>query len=156
MARNPSIGNPAPYAVEAILEGLSATEGLNAVREAGGGISTQSWYRAYGEASEALGNLRDVAGLDLFTVPGRDQFVEWTAGREPGYVYQFQIEVLDPDTGLSMLIPHTVISPEIITIGEAVGQVISDLAGIDSNTYGIGSFVAPQSVDLLAMTPAAV
>lgn len=155
MARNPSIGNPAPYAVESILEGLTATQGLQAIRDAGGGISTQSWYRAYGEATAALGNLRDVAGLDLFDVPGRDQFVQWTAGKEPGYVYQFQIEVQDPDTGLSMLIPHTVISPEIISIGEAIGQVISDLAGIDSNTYGIGSFVAPQSVDLLAMTPAA-
>lgn len=155
MPGNPSIGNPAPYAVEAILEGLNATQGLNAVRAAGGGISTQSWYRAYGEATAALGNLRDVAGLDLFDVPGRDQFVQWTAGKEPGFVYQFQIEVQDPDTGLSMLIPHTVISPEIITIGEAVGQVISDLAGIDSNTYGIGSFIAPASVDLLAMTPAA-
>lgn len=154
MAGNPSIGNPAPYAVEAILEGLNATEALRQIREAGGGISTQTWYRAYGEATAALGNLRDVSGLDLFALPGRDQFVEWTAGKEPGFVYQFNIEVTDPDTGLPMLIPHTVISPTIITIGEAVGQVISDLVGIDSNTYGIGQFVAPQSVDLLAMTPA--
>lgn len=152
MAGNPSIGNPAPYAIEAILEGLNATQALREIREAGGGITTQRWYQAFGEAQAALGNLRDVSDLDLFALPGRDQFVQWTAGREPGFVYQFNIEVLDPDTGLSMLIPHTVISPEIITPAQAIGQVISDLAGIDSNTYGIGSFVAPATVDLLAMT----
>lgn len=150
--RNPSIGNPAPYAVESILDGLNATEGLRQIREAGGGISTQAWYRAYGEASAALGNLRDTSDLDLFALPDRDQFVTWTAGKTPGFVYQFNIAVTDPDTGLQMTIPHTVISPEIISVGQAIGQVISDLAGIDSNTYGIGSFVAPQSVDLLAMT----
>lgn len=152
MARNPSIGNPAPWAVEAILEGKGATQALNDIRAAGGGITTQTWYRAYGEASAALGNLRDVAGVDIFSLPSQGDFVTWTAGKTPGYAYQFTIEVADPDTGLPMQIPHTVLSPDIITISQAISQVIADLTGIDSATYGIGAFQAPISVDLLQMT----
>lgn len=152
MARNPSIGNPAPYAIEYILEGVNATDALRDLRAAGGGITTQRWYQAYGEAQAALGNLRDVSGLNIFDVPGRDQFVQWSAGKQPGFAYQFNIQVTDPDTGLPITIPHTVISPDIISIAQAIGQVIDDLSGIDSETYGIGSFVAPVSVDLLAMT----
>lgn len=152
MARNPSIGNPAPYAVQAILEGISATAELRAIREAGGGISTQSWYRAYGEAQAALGNLRDVSGLDLFALPGADQFVTWTAGSEPGYVYQFGIEIRDAETGLSMIIPHTVISPEIISVGQALGQAIADLTDQSGSGTSPGSFVAPATVDLLELT----
>jgi hypothetical protein len=152
VARNPSIGNPAPYAVESILEGLNATTALNEIRAAGGGISTQSWYRAYGEASAALANLTDVSGLDLFATPGRDQFVTWTAGKEPGFVYQFGIDVVDPETGLIMTIPHTVISPTIISVGQAIGQAIGDLALAPAGGTVPGQFVAPSTVDLLAMT----
>lgn len=152
MARNPSIGNPAPYAVESILEGLSATEGLRAIRAAGGGISTQSWYRAYGEASAALGNLRDVSGVDLFAEPSRDQFVTWTAGSQPGFVYQFGIDVIDPETGLTMTIPHTVIYDEIVPVGVAIGQAIADFAGAQDTGTNPGTFVAPSTVNLLALT----
>lgn len=152
MARNPGLGNPAPYAVEAILEGYSATEGLNVLRDAGWGIRTQSWYRAYGEAQEALGNLRDVSGLDVFATPGRDQFVQWTAGSEPGFVYQFGIDVIDPETGLTMTIPHTVISDEIIPISQAIGQAISDFADAPAGGTVPGQFVAPSTVNLMYMT----
>jgi hypothetical protein len=93
-----------------------------------------------------------VSGLDLFALPGRDQFVTWTAGAEPGFVYQFGIEVRDAETGISMVIPHTVISPEIISVGQALGQAISDLTDAPAGGTSPGSFVAPATVDLLVLT----
>lgn len=152
MARNPSIGNPAPYAVEAILEGLNATAALDLIRSEGGGISTQTWYRAYAEAQEALGNLQRTTDVDLTSVPGRDQFVTWTAGKEPGFVYQFGLDVVDPETGLTITIPHTVISSEPISIGQAIGIAIGEQQDGATTGTSPGQFVAPSSVDLLFMT----
>lgn len=152
MAGNPSIGNPAPYAVRAILEGLNATQALNEIRDAGGGITTQTWYRAYGEANAALQNLQSTSDVDLFAIPGRDEFVTWTAGKAPGFVYQLGLDVIDPETGLTMTIPHTVISDTPISVGQAIGQAIGDLQDASAGGTSPGQFVAPASVDLLFMT----
>lgn len=152
MARNPSIGNPAPYAVQSILEGMNATEALNLIRSEGGGISTQAWYRAYAEAGEALGNLQRTVDVDLTAVPSFDQYVTWTAGKEPGFVVQLGLDVIDPETGLVITIPHTVISAEPISIGEAIGIAIGDQMEGGQVGTAPGQFVAPSSVDLLFMT----
>lgn len=152
MPGNPSIGNPFPYAIEAILEGLNATQALSIIRAEGGGISTQAWYRAYGEASQAIANVQSTSSVDLFSTPGRDQFVEWTAGRAPGFVYQFGLDVVDPETGLTITIPHTVITSEPISIGAALGIAIGDFQEGEVSGTSPGDFVAPSSVDLLYMT----
>lgn len=152
MAGNPSIGNPFPYAIEAILEGLNATQALNIIRAEGGGISTQTWYRAFGEASVAIANVQATSGVDLFAIPERNDFVQWTAGKTPGFVYQFGLDVVDPETGLTITIPHTVISAEPISIGAAMGIAIGDLQSGEVSGTGVGDFVAPSSVDLLYMT----
>lgn len=152
MPGNPSIGNPFPYAIEAILEGVNATAALNIIRAEGGGISTQAWYRAYGEASVAIANVQQTSDVDLFSIPERNQFAQWTAGKAPGFVYQFGLDVVDPETGLTITIPHTVITSEPISVGAAMGIAIGDLTEGDVSGTSPGDFVAPSSVDLLYMT----
>lgn len=152
MARNPSIGNPGPYAASAIREGLSATEGLQAVRDAGGGVNTQTWYRAYSEARVALDNAGTVAGLDPFAIPAGEHFTDWSAGREGAYGYQVAVTTIDDETGMMTTDPYTVITTDALTPAEAAQQAFDDFTESDADDIYGRTTVGAVTVNLYRMT----
>lgn len=153
MARNPSIGNPAPYALQAVVEGTSATEALEQIRAAGGGISTQNWYRAYGEAQASVAALQDMLGVDLTHVPEAAAFTEWAAGEGGQYAYQFTFAGRDIETGVPVQMPWTVLSDSPITPAEAMQQALSDAAEGQENQSGAVDIGAPTSMTLYQTVP---
>lgn len=152
MARNPSIGNPGPYAASAIREGLSATEALQAVRDAGGGVNTQAWYRAYGEATAALANAGPVGALDPFAIPGGEHFVDWSAGREGAFGYQVAVTTIDTETGMLTTDPYTVITDQALTPAEAAQQAFDDYTDSDADDIYGRRTVAAVTTNLYRMT----
>lgn len=152
MARNPSVGNPGPWAASAINEGLTATEGLQALREGGWGVNTQAWYRAYSEAKVALANAGPVAALDPFAIPPGDAFADWSAGREGAFGYQVAVTTIDAETGMMSTDPYTVITDQALTPAEAAQQAFDDYTDADSDAIYGRTTVGAVTVNLYRMT----
>lgn len=67
-------------------EGKSATEALRDFRDAGGSVTTQTWYGVFGQVAGAIADNAGLAQLPHEAVPSDDLTGEWQAGR-PGVVY---------------------------------------------------------------------
>lgn len=151
MATVSNLGNPAPYAVRAITEGLSGRQGLTEFREAGGRIADKTWYRIYGEAKASRDNLTAVSALDPSHLPTADQFAPWSAGVEGQYAYQFGMVTYDAETGLRATLQHTVTTPDIVPIGDAMTMALQTWDAADTQqAYGLTA-VQPVLFNLYAM-----
>lgn len=151
MARGSTVGNPAPFAVRAVLEGRTAASALRELRDAGVGIRTQTWYRVFGEARASIDNLSAVSSLSSDTMPRAEHFTPWSAGRQGDYAYQFGIVAVDPETGLRMTVQHTVLTPDVISVGDAERAAMSDFQqGVETGS-GPGTPVAPILLNLYQM-----
>lgn len=93
-------GNPSGYIVGAINEGTSATSALNAYRGDGGSIRTQTWYRLFGEVSNALASEPAAAALDPYQLPSASDYAQWSMGPGGEYVTSVRVFFKDQDTGL--------------------------------------------------------
>lgn len=93
-------GNPAGFIVGQVSGGVSSSAALRAFREAGGSIRTQTFYRLYGEVTDALARSDSAAGLDPFSLPDPGNYATWTMGRGGQFATQVKVFFRDVDTGL--------------------------------------------------------
>lgn len=116
------------YPIWAVLgaqnEGLSASAGLGAYRDAGGEVRTQSWYRLWGEARAAVADKLDEATAPLNRRPSAHEVQEWTTTNATGFLQQVEVFVRDRITGEVVAKPFSVTGEHLISRGNAISQAL--------------------------------
>lgn len=138
-------GNPSGFIVGKIGEGTSATQALADWRDAGGTATTATWYRLWGEISNAEGLVNDIARLPGGVAVPVELHAPWSAGTEGRYAYQGYVqtertEQLEGGGVLRVLesVPGMVVSDVILTPDEAAAQMIKDAAeGYSEGNYPV-------------------
>lgn len=116
-------GGPALVA-SAIKQGISRTAGLREYRAAGGAIRTQTWYRLWGEAEEALAGRLDETLAPLDAPPTRAELTPWSTSRSENFATQVEVFVRDRETGLVSTKPYTHFADEPIVRQDAIEAAI--------------------------------
>lgn len=107
-----STGNPAGFIADAIKRGVGSTASLGDYLEAGGEIRRQTWFRLYGEVSNALARSESAQALDPYQVPDQGQYATWTMGRGGDYATHVKVFFRDRDTGLIGSKDYDYVSPD--------------------------------------------
>lgn len=116
----------AAWIANAIGEGLSATAGLNQLRDEGYGFRRQSWFQLWGDVAASLGQQGAWATADPNSLPPGDLFTPWAAGNPGEYAYQVKVHVRSTGTGEVGTRNYTLISRDILTPGEAADVAINE------------------------------
>lgn len=125
-------GNPAGFMASAIGEGTSATAALQEFRDAGGQMRTQTWYRMYGEVTDALARSPMAGTLDPNALPDPAAYATWAMGAGGEYATQVDLFFRDLDTGLIGTIPYTYVTDVPHTPGEAIAEGMADFGESDT------------------------
>lgn len=137
MPDSASTGNPAGFIVGAIGDDMSSTQALAAYRDAGGSIRTQTWYRLYGEVTDALARSPGAMALDPDAIPGANDYATWTMGGGGQYATQVQVYFRDVDTGLVGTTNYTYVTDVPHTPGEAEAAAFDEYSDPDNaGDYG--------------------
>jgi hypothetical protein len=116
---DPSNGNPAGFIRGLLNEGETPTAGLAIYREAGGHIQDSRWFAMYRQVADTYADRPAMLGLDPFSLPGPEQYVEWRMGQGGQYATQVQIQILDRDTGDWLTKQFTYVTDQPHTAAEA-------------------------------------
>lgn len=116
------------YMAALIREGLSATGGLRAYREAGGTIRTQNWYRAWGEVQASIGRAGMVAEAPLGRRPLAAEVSTWETRRRSGYVFQVEAQLRQVGTSEVFTTYTSFRTDRLTTYGEALDAALGAFA----------------------------
>lgn len=97
----------AQYALDAIQKGLTASEGLQVFRQAGGKIANETWYKLTGEIQAVLAEREGVLDEPLNRVPTAGEIRQWTTTGAKGFIQQVEVLVRDKETGQVMSVPFS-------------------------------------------------
>lgn len=128
----------APLMRQGLQEGLSGQAMLGAIRQAGAGVRTQSFYQLLGEVRASAARAEQWSGAALDQLPTHDMVQQWTGGQTDTYlnrVYMYvrthvEGELAVERRGVSIL------TNELITPGDALAmaqELYADNA--DSDNY---------------------
>lgn len=123
------------FAAGLIREGLSASRGLDAFREAGGSARTQTWYRAWNETLAAIERAGAIGRAPLDSRPLESELS--AGGWRTRERYTYMVDVLVRPVGSSdvFAMPMAVTSDSLLTYDEALAQAIG-YAETDLDKYG--------------------
>jgi hypothetical protein len=94
-----NVGNPSGFIAGKINDGVTSTAALRDFRQAGGAMRTQTWYRLYGEVTDALARAPQAASLDPYQLPDPSAYATWAMGPGGQYVTSVTVQFRDKDTG---------------------------------------------------------
>jgi len=95
------------YALDAIQKGLSAREGLQAFREAGGRIANQTWFKLTGELQAMLAEREGVLDEPHNRIPTASEIKRWGTTNAKGFIQQVEVLARDRETGQIISIPFS-------------------------------------------------
>jgi hypothetical protein len=128
----------APLVRQGLTEGLSATQMLDAVRSAGVGLRTQSWYQLVGEVRASAARAEQWSGAALDRLPTPDQVQEWSGGHTETYLNRVYMYVRTSATGELAVERRgvSILTNELITPGDALSMAQDLYAeGDESDNY---------------------
>lgn len=129
-------GNPAGFLVAKINEGLGPYQALQAFREAGGSMRSQTFSRLYGEVAGSLANEKTIGDLDPYRLPDPARYSPWTLGNGGEYVTSVNVFFRDRDTGIIGSKPYDYKTAEPHAPGEAEMAAYDDFAeNSDESNY---------------------
>lgn len=132
-------------------EGMSPTAALQAFRDAGGSVRTQTWYRAWGEVQRDYSERGYWGSADLSQPVSPSELPDWHAGREGSIGFRVGVAVRDQATGLVDTRTHFMFSDEPIAPQDAVDQMIQTYQdNADVTEYG-GVLVQAYFIQAYAM-----
>jgi hypothetical protein len=109
---------------QGLSEGMSATSMLNAMRDAGVGLRTQSFYQLAGEVRASTARAEAWSGAALDRLPGSDLVQEWTGGQADTYlsrVYMYVRTHVDGELSVERR-GVSVVTNQLITPGDALSM----------------------------------
>lgn len=101
---------PAQFALQSVLEGLSARAGLRAFRESGGRVGNSTWFQLRGEMERMVSDREGVYNEPQRLRPVASEIQQWTTQRAKGYFQQVEVLVRERATGTVISVPYTSIS----------------------------------------------
>lgn len=101
---------PAQFALQSVLEGLSARQGLTAFREAGGRVANQTWFQLRGEVERMVSAREGIYNEPQHLRPIANEIQQWTTSKARGYIQQVEVLVRDRATGQVISVPYSSVS----------------------------------------------
>jgi hypothetical protein len=131
-------GNPSGYIRDLIGQGVGPTAGLDQFRNIdGGAIQDSRWFDLYHQVEATINAGPQSLGVDPYSVPTPDQYVEWQLGRGGQYMTQVEVQVRDRDTGIYLARQFTYVTDTPHTGVEAEDEALAMFGGYDNeNQYG--------------------
>lgn len=98
---------PAQFALQSVLEGLSARAGLRAFREAGGRVGNSTWFQLRGEVERTVSAREGIYNEPQRLRPVASEVQQWTTKGAKGYFQQVEVLVRERATGTVISVPYT-------------------------------------------------
>lgn len=125
-AEGAGVGTPllASMVRQGLTEGLSGSAMLNAIRDAGVGIRTQSFYQLVGEVRASAARAEQWSGAALDRLPSSELVQEWTGGQSDTYLSRVYMYVRTRATGELAVERRgvSIVTNELITPGDALSM----------------------------------
>lgn len=154
---------PVPYIYNLIKEGVSASQGLEQYREAGGAIRTQRWYAAYGEVAAELAVAEKVMQAPVERAPTADEVTQRSSSKPGAYTYRVTLlterRMVDPLTGRTVsisqpefaMVRSQTLRPYNEVLSQIEAQFVQGYRGAEGGVTVFGSFVTAVN-ELVAPT----
>jgi hypothetical protein len=127
--------NAAQWALSSVLGGSSARAGLQAYREAGGHLASQSWYRLVGEIQASLAEREGIYDEPLNLRPVASEVKTWTTAKARGYIQQVEVLVREKSTGQIISVPFSVTGKSLVSRRNAISQALDIYSDDNAKKY---------------------
>jgi hypothetical protein len=127
--------NAAQWALNAVLQGQSARQGLAAYREAGGHLGNQSWNRLVGEVQASLAAREGIYDEPLNNRPVASEIRTWTTAKARGYIQQVEVLVREKATGQIISVPFSVQGRSLVSRRNAIQQALDVYSDDNAKRY---------------------
>jgi hypothetical protein len=114
----------AQWALQSVLEGLSANEGLRQFRESGGHVGRSTWLQARGEVERVVADREGVYDEQQHLIPNASEIQTWTTKGSQGYVQQVEVLARDNETQQVISIPYSRMGTELVSRAQAIQEAI--------------------------------
>jgi len=101
---------PATWALQSVLEGLSASAALREYRAAGGHVASQTWYQLRGQMESFVSEREGIYNEPQHLRPTSAEIQTWTTSKASGYVQQVEVLVRERETGQIVSVPYSAVS----------------------------------------------
>lgn len=127
--------NVAQFAMDAILQGYSGRGGLAAFREAGGHISSSTWFKLTGQLQADLAAREGIYNEPVDSIPVSSEIQTWTTAKARGFIHQVEVLARDKATGEVISIPFSVSSRTLLSRREVINQALDVYTGDNAGKY---------------------
>lgn len=119
-----------------VAQGLSASAGLRAFRDAGGAMRDSVWYRLYAEQQATFNAIGDEITKPLNVAPTASEILPMTTKRKEGYLQIVEIYTRLTGTDVVVTRPFMFPTDTLMTRGDAVTKALSlAQTAIDQERY---------------------
>lgn len=120
----------------AVRQGVSARQGLNDYRAAGGSIRDAVWFKLYAEQKVATESVREEMTKPLGAIPGSSEMVTMTTKRASGYLQTLDIYTRVKGTDVVSIRPFMFSTDELMSRGEALSKALTMMQqAVDEERY---------------------
>ena len=126
---------PAQFALQSVLEGLSARVALAAFRAAGGHVASQTWFQLRGEMERMVSAREGIYSEPQHLVPTANEIQQWTTKNAKGYIQQVEVLVRERDTGTVISVPYSSISSSLRSRQSVVEEALNIYSDDNAKKY---------------------
>lgn len=124
MADNSLWQYPAAAAQLAVREGVDLDTAYQTAAALGMTASREDFTRFYQQAATAAQMVDATSEIGLDSLPDINQIQDRTTVTSTGYLYQFNVQAIDGESGEEFDIPYSIKTSQLITPGEGVEAAI--------------------------------
>ena len=126
---------PATWALQSILSGLSARQGLLAYRQGGGHVGDSTWFKLYGQIAAQVSEREGIYNEPQSLRPVAGEINTWTTAKASGYVQQVEVLVRDRGTGEIISVPYSAMGHNLRSRKSVVSEALSVYSDENSEKY---------------------
>lgn len=126
---------PAQWALQSVLEGLSARQSLTQFRDAGGHVGNETWFKLRAEVEAAISNREGIYNEPLHLRPTANEIQQWSTVKASGYVQQVEVLVRERETGVIISIPYTSMNRQLRSRQNVVNEALDVYSDDNAKKY---------------------
>lgn len=126
---------PAQFALQSVLQGLSARQALSEFRQAGGRVANQTWFQLRAEMERTVSSREGVFDEQQGSVPVAHEIQQWTTSKATGYIQQVEVLVRERETGTVISVPYSSVSNDLRSRAEIVAQALDVYSDDNAQKY---------------------
>jgi hypothetical protein len=133
MATSESV--PSAFALDAIMSGLSAREGLRQFRESGGHVASGTWFKLTGQLQAMLAEREGVYNEPVNRRPVASEIKTWSTAKAKGYIQQVEVLVKDRASGEIISVPFSVTGRSLASRRSVVNKALDIYSDDNAQRY---------------------